>query len=82
MIEQSFTAKYGSQIEKDFVKAAHLNDNAVGEFLLSDVYRTWMAAHRKEELFQAFSKHWCGEVYTGPKTHFYGDIEKTISDFQ
>ena len=54
-----------------------MNQAKLDEFINTDVYTAWYVAHGKEGVFQAFSKHWCGEEYSGPSEHevLYYDID-------
>ena len=42
-----------------------MNTDNINEFTITDVYNQWYAANGDEGVFQALSKHWCGEEYTG-----------------
>ena len=37
----------------------------------SDIFKTWNADVGHEGWFQALSRHWCGEDYTGPLKQHY-----------
>ena len=73
MLDKWSEVKSGSQAKDDFLTAAKLNGNNFDEFILTDGYKTYHDAHGVEGLFQAFSRHWCGEEYSGPLQHFIED---------